>query len=724
MYSQLELRILGVYSQDKNLIEQYNAGADLHKATASGAFNIPMDEVTSEQRTAAKAIAFGIVYQESPRGLSEDLRQQGIDMSEEECATYIDNYLRRFPDVNRWIKNIKKTAQREKQVTTLTGRIRRLHTIDSTDKTLVNMALRQSVNAPIQCMSPNTMILTNEGYRALKTIPTSSMTEIWDGYEWRTSRRFPNTTNKETVRIITKHYGVLEVSTDHPVYVANDSELVWKRAGNINPGDLLVSTTQNASEGLMVDIPPIADSGVKGTTCPQNVNEDVAYVIGCMIGNGNYKELDGTMHFCTSDIKVKEKFQQSLKKAFNLDVSWSTQMYKGEFSYYRADKLNSIHVRKILEKIGLDYVTGEHKRIPDALITSPAQIRHSVLKGLFDTDGSCTGDKRNGYEVSYKSISRPLVQDISLLLGSIGIFSRTFRNTEKDNDNEYFRCAIDLTSIKRFEELIGFTFVSRNERLQECLGNITLRKTRDIMPKFLSKEIGEKVFQSEQYKNTVPKIAQLRADVSNSRNNRKRVSRQVTLDLIKEFGLTEYKYLENMKFEEVMTVENLGHTELMDLEVFSEFHGLCANGYVIHNSFGSDCTLQALIQIDNWLKETNKRSVIAITVHDSIVLDCPKDEVIEVAKKSKHIMENLAEYDEFYSILGDIPIVSDLEIGYNYAEIFEAEISDLEEQGVDGFIRANLAKKAQNEREVFKKVEDEGGIIPSFVHKYWNTFNK
>ncbi len=62
----------------------------------------------------------------------------------------------------------------------------------------------------------------------------------------------------------------------------------------------------------------------------------------------------------------------------------------------------------------------------------------------------------------------------------------------------------------------------------------------------------------------------------------------------------------------------------------------------------------SLILINQWLRESSLRSRICITVHDSIVLDSPKDEVIEVAKKVKHIMENLGEYNEFYKFLGDM----------------------------------------------------------------------
>jgi DNA polymerase I-like protein with 3'-5' exonuclease and polymerase domains len=287
-YSQLELRILAVFTKDPELINLYRSGADLHKAVASSAFGVPIEEVTKDQRTAAKKIQFGIVYQESAKGLSEDLRAEGINMSVEECEKFIRNYFKRFPNVEKWVRDIKRFAKRNKYVKTLTGRRRHLPTIDSVDKAIAAEAERQAVNAPIQ-------------------------------------------------------------------------------------------------------------------------------------------------------------------------------------------------------------------------------------------------------------------------------------------------------------------------------------------------------------------------------------------------------------------------------------------------STGSDCTLMSLILINKWLKETGKRSKICVTVHDSIVIDCHKDEVIEVAEKVKDIMEGLPKYNEYYSFLGDVPIVSEMEIGYNYGEIFECTIEDLKEQGVDGFLQAQIDKKKAKEQEEFEKAEKEGRRIPEYVRGYWQS---
>lgn len=157
-----------------------------------------------------------------------------------------------------------------------------------------------------------------------------------------------------------------------------------------------------------------------------------------------------------------------------------------------------------------------------------------------------------------------------------------------------------------------------------------------------------------------------------------------------------------------------------DRSVASEAERQAVNAPI--QSTGSDCTLQALIQMNKWLKETGKKSVICGTVHDSIVLDCPKSEAIEVAKKMKDIMEHLAKYHPYYEFLGEVPIVAECEIGYSYGESFECTPDEIEEQGIDGFLQNQLAKKKEKEIETYKKWTAEGIKVPVFVEGYWEWY--
>ena len=95
-YSQIELRIMAHISQDENLLRAFAEGVDVHKATASEVFGVPVNDVASEQRRYAKVINFGLIYGMSAHGLAKNL---GIERSA--AAAYIDRYFQRFAGVKR-----------------------------------------------------------------------------------------------------------------------------------------------------------------------------------------------------------------------------------------------------------------------------------------------------------------------------------------------------------------------------------------------------------------------------------------------------------------------------------------------------------------------------------------------------------------------------------------------------------------------------------------------
>jgi DNA polymerase-1 len=144
-YSQVELRILAHYCQEGPLVEAFNAGQDIHRRTASEVFEIPMDQVTSEQRSASKAINFGIVYGMSAFRLSNEL---GISRST--AQAYIDGYFERYSGVARVIEDFKKQATETGHATTLWGRKRRIRNIKSKNQRDLWAAERLAVNTPIQ----------------------------------------------------------------------------------------------------------------------------------------------------------------------------------------------------------------------------------------------------------------------------------------------------------------------------------------------------------------------------------------------------------------------------------------------------------------------------------------------------------------------------------------------------------------------------------------------
>lgn len=144
-YSQIELRILAHVSGDRVLLSAFQNMEDIHRKTASEVFGLPLDEVTSDQRRAAKAINFGIIYGQTDYGLSREL---GI--SRQEAQDYINLYFERYQGVKEWIEKQIKEARLKGYVTTLLGRRRYLKDINSKNYNLRSFAERAAVNSTLQ----------------------------------------------------------------------------------------------------------------------------------------------------------------------------------------------------------------------------------------------------------------------------------------------------------------------------------------------------------------------------------------------------------------------------------------------------------------------------------------------------------------------------------------------------------------------------------------------
>ncbi|MDP2866133.1 MAG: DNA polymerase, partial [Elusimicrobiota bacterium] len=144
-YSQIDLRVLAHLSGDRNLVEAFRHGEDIHLRTAAEVFNCAPEFVTPEMRRAAKAINFGIVYGQTPQGLSREL---GISRSE--AASYIKHYFEVCPGVKAWSDKTMAEAKLAGFVTTFTGRRRLLPELRASNPHLRSFAERAAVNTPVQ----------------------------------------------------------------------------------------------------------------------------------------------------------------------------------------------------------------------------------------------------------------------------------------------------------------------------------------------------------------------------------------------------------------------------------------------------------------------------------------------------------------------------------------------------------------------------------------------
>lgn len=144
-YSQFELRLAAALSNDQNLISDFNNDVDIHTKTASEAFNVPMNEVTKDQRRAAKVINFGVLYGMSVKGLADAAK-----MSVPEAKRFIDNYFKLRAPIKQKLENILKQAKEEGYVETYYGRRRPTPDVKSPNFVIRQAAERAAMNMPIQ----------------------------------------------------------------------------------------------------------------------------------------------------------------------------------------------------------------------------------------------------------------------------------------------------------------------------------------------------------------------------------------------------------------------------------------------------------------------------------------------------------------------------------------------------------------------------------------------
>jgi DNA polymerase-1 len=144
-YSQIELRIMAHLSGDEGLLEAFASDRDVHQATAAEVFGVGLEAVTGDQRRAAKAINFGLIYGMSAFGLAKQL---GVDRGA--AQQYVDLYFARYPGVKRYMDETRRLAREQGYVSTVFGRRLHLPDINARNKQLQQYAERSAINAPMQ----------------------------------------------------------------------------------------------------------------------------------------------------------------------------------------------------------------------------------------------------------------------------------------------------------------------------------------------------------------------------------------------------------------------------------------------------------------------------------------------------------------------------------------------------------------------------------------------
>ncbi|KTC83282.1 DNA polymerase I [Legionella cincinnatiensis] len=223
-YSQIELRIMAHLSQDENLLKAFANGWDVHAATASEIFQIPLEEINNEQRRRAKAINFGLIYGMSSFGLAKQ-----IGVERHDAQYYIDTYFQRYPKVLEYMNNTRQQAHHQGYVETLFGRRLYLPEINARNLVRQKAAERTAINAPMQGTAAdiikNAMICIAKWQNAHEKPPARMIMQVHDELVFEVNKNEIES-SKEIIRELMEHTVTLSV----PLEVSIGTGVNWDAA--------------------------------------------------------------------------------------------------------------------------------------------------------------------------------------------------------------------------------------------------------------------------------------------------------------------------------------------------------------------------------------------------------------------------------------------------------------------------------------------------------------
>ncbi|KTD63206.1 DNA polymerase I [Legionella santicrucis] len=223
-YSQIELRIMAHLSQDENLLKAFAKGWDVHAATASEIFQIPLEEINNEQRRRAKAINFGLIYGMSSFGLAKQ-----IGVERQDAQYYIDTYFQRYPKVLEYMNRTRQQAHHQGYVETLFGRRLYLPEINARNLMRQKAAERTAINAPMQGTAAdiikNAMICIAKWQNAYEKPPARMIMQVHDELVFEVNKNEVES-SKEVIRELMEHTVTLSV----PLVVSIGTGVNWDAA--------------------------------------------------------------------------------------------------------------------------------------------------------------------------------------------------------------------------------------------------------------------------------------------------------------------------------------------------------------------------------------------------------------------------------------------------------------------------------------------------------------
>lgn len=451
-YSQMELRVLAIFSGDPVLVQSFASGRDVHKIAASRIFKKREEDVTDVERHKAKVINFGVIY-----GMQENKLAETLKISVSAAQKILKSYFDEYVGVNDYARDTRRFLHKHGYVLTILKRRRRLSEVYSSNSWERLRAERQAVNARIQgCKKFDQRVLTSGGY-----VPICELRgqPIFDGVGWTSNYQLYETGEKYCYTVACKDGRRIQASEDDVVLKWNSQTVRVEncRIKNLKIDDIVVSPNILAPCGeIPADIVGVYNGSWRATykkiLQPDEVQLNEAYLLGYLVGDGYYKRPRG-FYIAVGDRENAERIKKLIENLYpdlHVRVTEETKGRKNRLFQVHAD---SVIIRDRLLKLGLDFVSKKEKRIPKWIYEAPPDYRAKFLQGYYDADG--TFNKKG--TVYLTSVVEELAHGVYLLLNSLGIQAgwRTYKQTQREGAT-FCRVDIGGKNVWQFAEIVGF----------------------------------------------------------------------------------------------------------------------------------------------------------------------------------------------------------------------------------------------------------------------------
>ena len=402
---------------------------------------------------------------------------------------------------------------------------------------------------------------------------------------------------KPVVRITTRLGYEIDVSEDHPLLASRGDLPHYAAVKTLQIGDYVCLSRNVVSPPQTIPLPPVQMGlGRQTLRLPTELDEDLAWFLGALVGDGSYRDLkDGTVDFTNQDSEVLRHYKAILE-GYNLRVCTYGHESRSALRLY----VISLSFREWLLRLGLSYSKAGAKSVPGIIFQASTTIKAAFLRGLFDTDGSAgRGTIRSCRLVTSSSI---LAEQVQQLLLSLGILSSRVRSSPNA-----WCVSVSGTSLRQFAATIGFTVLYKKDRLAALLNraeSLEFKTNHDYIPysKQVIMECKESLFQHIGKSRGIKgkglyglgerRIGLIFHKVAQG----KLLTHQNILDVKAYMEALGARVPESLSvavsfhhcYDRIARIEYLSEeVPMYDIEV-EGLHSFVANGFICHNSQGSE----------------------------------------------------------------------------------------------------------------------------------------